>query len=101
MFNFSAAVSTVEGVAGLIPAGISLINSIETSLGPNAPADTKLNLVKAGLNSVYTQFGNAEVAFESVWPHVSAVIAAYQATGLAGVVAATTPAPATPVPAAA
>ena len=81
MFNVLQAVQIVEGVAGLIPVAVKLIGAVEGSVGASAPAEAKMEMVKAGLTSFYSAFGSAEVAFEHVWPHIAAMLAAYQKDG--------------------
>jgi hypothetical protein len=74
--NFRETLQIGSAVAALIPLTVEFVKSIELAM-PNTPGAAKLEAVRTGLSAIYSAGQQAVVAFEQIWPILSALITAF------------------------
>lgn len=76
----------IEAIAGLIPAIISLIMSVESAIPQSGAGTTKLNMVVNTLRAANAAATNALPSFETIVPAIqstiSGIVAAFNAAGI-------------------
>lgn len=61
---------------GLLPIVVEAVKTVEQALPVSGQGQQKLAMVRQMIESAYQAAGDVEVAFEQIWPAVSAAISA-------------------------
>ena len=67
-----------SAAAALLPLAVTAIDAVEAAC-PSAAADAKLEAVKGVVCATVTAAGQAQEAFDSLWPSLSGAVAALHA----------------------
>jgi hypothetical protein len=73
--NIQAIIQVASAVGSLLPVAGTFVQAVESAMPAGTPGAAKLETVRVGMASVYNASGEVAVAFETVWPHLQAVIA--------------------------
>lgn len=86
MNAFMTIANIIHAVANLLPAIISIVNTVEQALPASGQGATKLGMVRSVLNDAWNAEQSVEVSFEKIWPTLQTVIgtlvSAYNASGV-------------------